>query len=79
VDIAQPIVTVHLGLPEEAQRRSNLIQRTANPAPTAIHHMGVDHGRGHVAVAQQFLHRADVVTRLQQVGSEGVAPMPMSE
>jgi len=34
--------------------------------------MRVDLRRGHVLVAQQLLHRADVVTRLDQVRREGV-------
>lgn len=35
--------------------------------------VGVDHGRRHVAVAEELLDGADVVTALQQVGGEGVA------
>ena len=32
--------------------------------------MGVDHRRRHILVAQQFLHRTDVVATFQQMGSE---------
>lgn len=35
--------------------------------------MGGDHGGAHVAVAQEFLCRADVSAGLQQMGGEGVA------
>ncbi len=35
--------------------------------------MGVDHGRAHIAVAEQFLHGADVGAALRQMGGEGVA------
>jgi hypothetical protein len=34
--------------------------------------MGVDLRRLHIAVAEQFLHGADVITVLQQMGSEAV-------
>ena len=35
--------------------------------------VGIDHCRGHVAVAEELLHRADVVAALRKVGGEGVA------
>ena len=34
--------------------------------------MRVDHRRRNVGVSQQFLHRSDVVTILEQVSSEGM-------
>ena len=34
--------------------------------------MGVDHRRAHVGVAQQLLHRADVIAAFQKVRGEGV-------
>jgi len=40
------------------------------PRASAVEHMGVDHCRGHVAVAEQLLHRPNVVARLQQVRRE---------
>jgi hypothetical protein len=41
------------------------------PSPP-VEDVSVDHRRGHVAVTQQLLHRADIVTVLQQVGGERV-------
>jgi hypothetical protein len=38
--------------------------------------MGIDHGGPHVAVAEQFLHGADVVAVFEEVGGEAVAIMP---
>ena len=35
--------------------------------------MGVDHGGSYIAVAEQFLHGADVRASLQQVGGERVS------
>jgi len=40
--------------------------------------MRVDHGGTEVFVAQQFLHRADIITILQEMGSEAVTLMPSS-
>lgn len=51
----------------------NLVQRTSHSAPAAIQHMGVDHRRRHLAVAQQLLNRADVVAGLQHVSRERMA------
>ena len=39
-----------------------------------LQHMCVDHGGAQVRVPQQFLHRADVRARLQQMRGEGMAP-----
>ncbi len=35
--------------------------------------MGVDHGRGQIAVSEQLLNGADVGAALEQVGGEGMA------
>ena len=35
--------------------------------------MGVDHGRGDVLVAEEFLDRAEVAAVLEPVGGEGMA------
>ena len=35
--------------------------------------MGIDHGRGQVAVSEQLLNGADVGAALEQVGGEGMA------
>jgi hypothetical protein len=42
------------------------------PAP-AVEHMGVDHSRADVAVAEELLNGADVVTVLEEVGGKAVA------
>ena len=39
----------------------------------AVEDVGVDHGGGDVAVAEELLDGADVVAGLEQVGGEGVA------
>ena len=49
------------------------IQRAGRATRRHLKHMGVNHGGGHIAVAQQLLHGADVGARLQQVGGEAVA------
>ncbi len=46
---------------------SQPIRRAADTPPAAVQNMGVDHGRADVLVAQEFLHRADVVTIGQQM------------
>ena len=43
---------------------------TARPL---VHDVRVDHRRRHVGVAEEFLHRADVVAALQHVRGERVA------
>jgi hypothetical protein len=40
--------------------------------------VGVDHGGLHFGVAEQRLHGADVLPRLQQMRGEAVAVMPSS-
>jgi len=46
---------------------SELIQ-WAQYAPAAfIQHMGINHCCGNIAMPQQFLHRADVIARFQQM------------
>lgn len=39
----------------------------------ALEDVGVDHGGAHVLVAEEFLHRTDVVAVFQEVGGEGMA------
>jgi hypothetical protein len=48
------------------------VQWTAHGHSTALQNVGVDHGRAHVLVPQKFLHGADIVAVLQEVGSEGM-------
>ena len=43
------------------------IKRRSDAGRTAIQHMRVDHCRIHVAMAEQFLNRADVLPALEQV------------
>jgi hypothetical protein len=46
------------------------IQGRAHGQAAALEHVGVDHGRLDVFVAQQFLDGADVVAVFEQVGGE---------
>lgn len=48
------------------------IQRTNHPKPTPIHHMQIPLGGGYIAVPQQFLHGADVITLLKHACRKGV-------
>jgi len=43
---------------------------TADAQWPTVDHMGVDHGRVEVSVAQEFLDRADVLSALQQMGGK---------
>ena len=52
--------------------RSQRIERTAHTAAADLQHMRVNHGRLHVGMPQQFLHRADVVAGLQHLGCKRV-------
>jgi hypothetical protein len=53
-----------------------LVKGTQHPLASSIQNMGVNHRGAHVLMPEQFLHRADVITRLQQMGGEG---MPKTE
>ena len=44
------------------------VERADRAAATTIEHLRVDHCRPDVRMAEQFLHGADVVTRLEQGG-----------
>ena len=48
------------------------IERAQDSSAAAIEHVRIDHSRAHVLVPQQLLHRANVITILQQVGRERV-------
>lgn len=48
------------------------IQRTPDPATTDLQDVRVDHRGRHVRMAEQFLHRPDVIACLQQVSGEGM-------
>ena len=47
-----------------------LVNGAAHAEAAAIEHVRVDHRRAHVGVSEQFLHRANVVAILEQVGRE---------
>ena len=49
------------------------IERTGHAARTLVHDVRVDHRRGHIRMAKQFLHCANVVACLEQMRCEGVA------
>lgn len=49
------------------------VERTPHAACSVLQDVRIDHGRSHVAVAEELLDGADVVAALQQVGGEGVA------
>ena len=46
------------------------------PQTAPVEHVGVDHGRLDVFLTEQLLNRPDIISVLQEVGGEGVAPMP---
>ena len=48
------------------------IQRAFHDLAALVQHLRVDHRRTHVVVAEQFLHRTDVVARFEQVRCETV-------
>ena len=47
-----------------------MVGRAAGAQGAAVDHMGIDHGRVQVSVAQEFLDRADVLATLQQMGGD---------
>src|SRR5712671_4611421 len=49
------------------------VQRTLHPKARLIEHMGIDHGRRHILMPQEFLNSSDVVSILEQMGREGMA------
>ena len=50
----------------------NQVNGTTDPTRSAVQNMGVDHGRLHVVMAQEFLDSTDVVAVFEQMGGEGV-------
>src|SRR5512139_1445323 len=50
-----------------AARTKQAIGWALHAVTTAVEHMGVDHGGLHIAMAQKFLHGADVIACLQQL------------
>jgi hypothetical protein len=51
----------------ERHPREQPVRRAFDTTAAAVEDVGVDHRRSHLAVAEQFLHRANVVSRLQQM------------
>ena len=58
---------------ERTTNRGRLIERTAHTHSSTVEHMRVQHRGGHVAMPQQFLHGADIISRLQQMRRERMA------
>ena len=58
------------------------IGRAQYPVTAAVKHVGVNHGRPDIGVAEQFLHGADVVAVAEQVRGErmpqGIVILPMN-
>lgn len=48
------------------------IKRAAHPFASAMQHVCIDHGRFDVFMAQKFLHGANIITILQEMGGEAV-------
>ena len=49
------------------------VQGTADTSTAPVEDVGVDHGGGDVAVAEELLDGSDVVAALEEVGREGMA------
>lgn len=56
-----------------AKRHSTPIQRAYNSATAPVEHMRVDHGRRQIGMTKQFLNRADIRTRFEQMRGKAVA------
>jgi len=50
----------------------HLIEWTPDCQTRLIEDLGVDHRCGDIGVTEEFLHRADVIAILQQVGRKGM-------
>ena len=48
------------------------IEGTADPTPTTLEHVCIDHRRGDILVSQEFLHSTDIGPLLQQVCGKAV-------
>ena len=53
-------------------KAAGLVEGAADGEWAAVEDVGVDHGGGHVAVAQKLLDSSNVVARLEEVGGEAV-------
>ena len=54
-------------------RSSNFVQGGSYRQAAFLQHMCIDHGGLDIFMAEEFLHGADIVSILKQVGGEGVA------
>ena len=54
------------------QHHSLWIERAAHPFSSSVQHMGIDHGRADVLMAQEFLHGANIITAFQEVGRKAM-------
>src|SRR6476659_5616012 len=64
----QPNTTrTRMAAAKRGRERSPPVRRTPHPPPSSIQHVRVDHRRAHTLVAEQFLHRADVVAVLEEM------------
>ena len=71
--VARDPLTGRGGFQDGPRATLHRVERAPNATRAILEDVRVDHGRGHVAVAEDLLHRADAVAALQQVGGEGVA------
>ena len=49
------------------------VKGASNTPASSVQNMGVDHGSGHVAVAEQLLDGPDIVAMFKEVGGKGVS------
>ena len=56
-----------------ALRQEHPVGRAPDAGWASVEDVRVHHRRGHISMAQEFLHSADIVTVFEQVGGEGVA------
>ncbi len=64
-----------IGVPwaKQCVARAHSIERADHPAPALVQHMGIDHCRFNMRVANKFLYRAGIVAGLQQMGGKAMA------
>lgn len=51
------------------------VQRTSHCPAANLEHMGINHGRRYVGMAEQLLHGPNIAACLEEMGRETVAPM----
>jgi len=59
-------------LGKKSKLKMTAIERAFGSGCSEIRHVRINHRRAHVIVAEEFLHRADVVTHLLQLRREAV-------